>query len=263
MTHHFLKIATWNINSVRARLPLLLAWLQQHKPDVLMLQEIKCEHAVFPFLEIEAMGYTALVHGQKSYNGVAILSTHPIQEKSRSLISEDNEPARFLCAEIEGVDCMNIYAPNGNPRMDDAGLTEKFRYKLRWYAALVADVQQRLSQHRAVVLAGDYNIIPEAVDAANAAAWEGDALYVPEVRKQWRHLMNLGLYDAWRTLHGTQQAYTFWDYQAGAWERNNGIRIDHILSSPRMMDRVVDCFIDPCPRGWDKPSDHVPVVVDI
>lgn len=248
-----MKIATFNVNSVRARLPNLEAWLAAAQPDVVCLQEIKCEAALFPAIA----GYQALVHGQKSYNGVAILSKTPAELVSNSLNADDPQ-ARYLEACIGGMTIINIYAPNGNPLG-----SEKFPYKLDWLARLTARAKQLLADEVPFIITGDYNIIPEEQDCYSPAAWLGDALFQPESRAAYRRLLNLGLYDAFRALHPNLQEYTFWDYQAGAWQRNNGIRIDHALLSPKLADRLVSCHIDKQPRGEDKASDHTPLMVEL
>lgn len=248
-----MKIATFNVNSVRARLPNLEAWLAAAQPDVVCLQEIKCESELFPPIA----GYHALVHGQKSYNGVAILSKQPAELVSNSLNTDDPQ-ARYMEARLNGITIINIYAPNGNPLG-----TEKFPYKLDWLARLTTRAKALLATEEPFLITGDYNIIPEEQDCYSPAAWTGDALFQPESRAAYRRLKNLGLYDAFRALHPNMQEYTFWDYQAGAWQRNNGIRIDHALLSPKLADRLVSCSIDKAPRGEDKASDHTPLIVEI
>ncbi len=258
-----MKIATWNINGVRARIEGALAWAREVSPDVLCFQEIKTEDASFPRLEFEDLGYNVETHGQKGFNGVALLSKLRFDEVSRGLPGDDADAqARF----IEGVFSMgggairivSLYLPNGNP----VG-TEKFAYKLAWMARLHAYAERRLAAEEAFVLAGDCNVIPEPEDARNPAFWVNDALYQPETRSAWRRLVNLGLTDAFRACHGEPGNYTFWDYQAGGWQKNNGIRIDHLLLSPLAADKLVSATIDKRTRGWDKPSDHVPVVIEL
>lgn len=253
-----MKIATFNVNSVRARLPNLLDWLKQAQPDAVLLQEIKCENDSFPLEEIKAAGYHALVHGQKTYNGVAILSRQPA-ELVLGTLNADDPQARYLEARLNGITLINIYAPNGNP-VD----SEKYPYKLDWLKRLTARAKALLATEVPFLIAGDYNIIPENIDCHDPAAWMGDALFRPESRRAFRTLANLGLYDAFRNLHpGAERAYTFWDYQAGAWPRDNGIRIDHALLSPQLADRLVACTIDRAVRGADKASDHTPLTVEL
>lgn len=253
-------IATWNVNSINARLPNVLEWLQEAAPDVVCLQELKCEDAKFPMGAIEDAGYRALVHGQKTYNGVAILSRLPLEESRRGLPGEpDDGQARYLEAEIAlpgggGVRVAALYCPNGNP----VG-TEKFAYKLRWMDRLQDYVTGLLALEEPLVLAGDWNIIPRDGDCHSPAAWAGDALFQPQSRASWRRLLNLGLTDAYMAVDGAEHAYTFWDYQAGAWPRDHGIRIDHLALSPQAADRLHSVRIWRAVRGREKASDHVPV----
>jgi exodeoxyribonuclease-3 len=253
-----LKIATWNVNSVRQRTEHLVRYLRDAKPDVLCLQELKCVDEAFPFLEIEAEGYNAAVHGQKGFNGVAILAKAPV-EVAKGLPGDlDDEQARYIEAVVpngEGiVRIASIYLPNGNPPQ-----TEKYTYKLAFMDRLIAHVRNLLALEEPLVLAGDYNVIPTANDCADPAAWDGDALFLPETRARFHSLLNLGLIDALRATTDDASLYTFWDYQAGAWQRNKGIRIDHLLLSPRAADRLIEVAIDKERRAEEKPSDHVPV----
>jgi exodeoxyribonuclease III len=253
-----LIIATWNVNSVRQRTEHLLRYLREVRPDVLCLQELKCVEEAFPFSDAEAEGYNVAVHGQKGFNGVAILARAPI-EVAKGLPGDPNdEQARYLEAIIPIgagiVRVASIYLPNGNPPQ-----TEKYAYKLAFMDRLIAHAKYLLTLEEPLVLAGDYNVIPTPHDCADPAAWEGDALFLPETRAHFRCLLNLGLTDALRATTDDSGLYTFWDYQAGAWQRNKGIRIDHLLLSPRATDRLVELTIDKERRGEDKPSDHVPV----
>jgi exodeoxyribonuclease-3 len=258
-----MKIATWNINGVRARLESATAWLKDAAPDVLCFQEIKSEDGAFPQAAFEDLGYNVAVHGQKGFNGVAILSKMPFDAVSRGLPGDkSDEQARFIEAEFSvkggAIRVACLYLPNGNP----IG-TEKFAYKLAWMDRLETYARQRLRNEEAFVMAGDYNVIPEPEDAKNPQAWVDDALFQPESRRAFRRLLNLGLTDAFRTCHDEPGHYTFWDYQAGAWQKNNGIRIDHLLLSPQASDRLVAASIDKRTRAWEKPSDHVPVVIEL
>jgi exodeoxyribonuclease-3 len=259
-----MKIATWNVNSVKARLENALAWLKQENPDVVCLQELKCEDHDFPGPAFEELGYNVITHGQKSYNGVAILSKQRPEDVRRGLGGEDDDAqARYIEAVIAGtsgaVRVASIYLPNGNPPG-----TDKFAYKLRWMDRLTAHARTLLALEEPVVLAGDYNVIPTRLDAKNPDAWLGDALFQPESRAKFRSLMNLGFTDAIRQVHGDAPGlFTFWDYQAGAWQRNNGIRIDHLLLSPQAADLLADARIDREVRTQERPSDHVPVVVEL
>lgn len=253
-----MRIATWNIAGIKARLELLLKWLSEEKPDIVVLQEIKTVDEAFPRLEIEALGYNVETHGQKSWNGVAILSLLPFDEVARGLPGDDSdEQARLIegvfSVETGAIRVCGIYLPNGNP-VD----SEKFPYKLSWMRRLEAYVAGRLALEEPFVLLGDFNIIPGPLDAHNPEGWWGDALYRPESQERWRTLCNLGLTDALRATT-SEPSYTFWDFQAGAWRRNAGIRIDHLLLSPQAADRLEAVTVHKDVRGWDKPSDHVPV----
>ncbi|HLO75395.1 MAG TPA: exodeoxyribonuclease III [Magnetospirillum sp.] len=254
-----MKIATFNVNSVRARLGNLLEWLRDAAPDVVLLQEIKCQDDQFPLLEIEAAGYRAAVHGQKSYNGVAILSRHPIADVVRGLPEPDgDEQARYIEATVNGVRVASLYLPNGNPAPGD-----KFEYKLRWMRRLIDHARALLSTEQAFVLGGDYNVCPTDDDVYDPANWQDDALCRPESRALFRELCHLGLTEAYRALHSEPGCYTFWDYQAGAWQRDNGLRIDHLLLSPQAADRLIACDIDKAPRGREKASDHTPIWIEL
>lgn len=257
-----MRIATWNINGVKARIDGLLTWLKDASPDVLCLQEIKSMDDGFPRLEIEDVGYNVATHGQKGFNGVAILSKRPFDEVTARLPGDDSdEQARYLEAVISteagAVRVASIYLPNGNP-ID----SEKFPYKLKWMERLQAHARGLLDLEEITVLGGDYNVIPEPRDARNPKVWENDALYQPESRGHLRAIEALGYTDALRAC-SDDALYTFWDYQAGAWQKNNGIRIDHLLLSPQAADRLAGVTIDKRTRGWEKPSDHVPVVVEL
>ncbi len=250
-----LKVATWNVNSIKARLPNLLEWLDAAKPDVLLLQELKCLDEAFPGLEIASAGYEYRTVGQKTYNGVAVLSTQPIAERLRRLPGgEDDEQARYLEVETHGLVLASIYLPNGNPVASD-----KFPYKLAWLDRLIAHARALLLEERPLILGGDYNVIPTALDCYDPKAWEGDALFRPESRARFRALQALGLTDAFRVLHPDRRAYSFWDYQGGAWQHDLGIRIDHLMLSPQAADRLAASGIDKGPRAREKASDHTPV----
>ncbi|GAB4351811.1 MAG: exodeoxyribonuclease III [Kiloniellaceae bacterium] len=257
MTDSSLSIATWNVNSIKARLPNVLAWLKAAKPDVALLQELKCIDDNFPRLEIEELGYNVVTHGQKTYNGVAILSKSPIEDVVVGLPGNgDDEQARYLEATIRGFRVASIYLPNGNPIK-----TEKFDYKLAWMDRLIAHAQDLLTSEQPVVLGGDYNVIPQDEDVYDPRAFAGDALAQPESRQRFRTLLNLGYTDAIRALHREGHLYTFWDYQGGGWQNDHGLRIDHFLLSPQAADRLEACDIDRGPRGEPKASDHTPVVL--
>ena len=249
------KVATWNVNSVKARLPRVTEWLRDAKPDVVLLQETKCEDAAFPRLEIEELGYNLALCGQKTYNGVAILSKSPIEDIACGLPGDDSDgQSRYIEAFTCGLRVASIYLPNGNP----VG-TEKFPYKLKWLDRLAIHAERLLANEEKVVLAGDYNVCPTDVDVYDPVGWANDALCRIETRKGFRKLMYLGLTDAWRAQHPEEKGYSFWDYQAGAWQRNNGLRIDHLLLSPQAADALKESGIDKSPRGKEKASDHTPV----
>jgi exodeoxyribonuclease-3 len=256
------KIVTWNINGVKARIGNLAHWLREAEPDIVCLQEIKSVDEQFPRAEIEALGYNVETHGQKGFNGVAILSRLPFDEVNRGLPGDDaDEHARF----IEGVfstpggalRVVSLYLPNGNPITEE----RKFGYKLAWMARLEAWAKARLDLEEPLVLAGDYNVIPEAIDARNPEQWVNDALFQPVTRQAYRRLLNLGFTEAVRNTTEEPGVYTFWDYQAGAWQKNNGIRIDHLLLSPEAANLLRATSVDKHVRAWEKPSDHVPVAV--
>jgi exodeoxyribonuclease-3 len=259
-----MKIATWNINGVKARLESALTWLRDADPEVACFQEIKCVTEAFPAAVFEDMGYNVAVHGQKGFNGVAVLSKRPFDEVSvRGLPGDEADlHARYIevCVARTGgiVRIGNLYLPNGNP----IG-TDKFAYKLAWMQRLRKRVEGLLELEEPFVLMGDYNVIPEPVDAKNPQAWTEDALFQPETRAAYRSLVNLGLTDALRACLPGPGIYTFWDYQAGAWQKDHGIRIDHILASPQAADRLVAAGVDKFTRGWEKPSDHVPVWIEL
>lgn len=256
-----MRIATWNVNSVRQRLDHLLTWLKEAEPDVVCLQEIKCLDEAFPRLEIESAGYNVAVHGQKTFNGVAILSRHPMETQAGLPGDGEDAQARYIEAIVShdgGVTRVaSIYLPNGN------GGPEKYAYKLAWMDRLRQHAARLLALEESLVLAGDYNVIPEPRDARNPANWTNDALFLPQTRAAYRSLLNIGLTDAIRATTDAPDVFTFWDYTAGAWRRNDGIRIDHLLLSPQAADRLRNAAVDRHVRSWEKPSDHVPVRIDL
>ncbi len=256
-----MKIATWNINGVKARIDTLLSWLKESNPDIVCLQEIKSVDEGFLRTDIEALGYHVETHGQKGFNGVAILSKIRPDEINRGLPGDDaDEQSRFMEAvfSVNGgvLRVCSIYLPNGNP-VD----TEKYPYKLSWMERLHAFAEGRLALEEPLILAGDYNVIPQPHDCWDVKVWQNDALYLPQTRQAFRRLQNLGFTDAIRTTSDGQN-YTFWDYQAGCWPKNFGIRIDHLMLSPEAADRLVSTGIEKHVRGWEKPSDHVPVAAE-
>lgn len=258
-----MRIATWNINGVKARLDTATKWLSTAKPDIVCLQETKSEDAAFPSQAFEDLGYNIAHHGQKGFNGVALFSKLPLEEVQVALAGdEEDTQARFVEALVSvpngAIRVASLYLPNGNP----VG-SEKFDYKLAWIERLERWIEERLAAEEMFLLGGDFNIIPEPRDARFPDTWTGDALYQPESRAAWRRLVNLGLTDALRAATMEGGHYTFWDYQAGAWQKNNGIRIDHFLLSPQAADKLRAVAIEKRTRGWDKPSDHVPLVIEI
>jgi exodeoxyribonuclease III len=258
-----MKIASFNINGIKARAAALPEWLDEAQPDVVVLQEIKSVDEAFPRDLFEDRGYNVETHGQKSFNGVAILSKLPLEDVTRGLPGDDaDEQARWIEATVVGeemaVRVCGLYLPNGNPVPGP-----KYDYKLAWMERLQTRAETLLAEETPFLMAGDYNIIPQAEDAAKPDSWREDALFRPESRAAWRRLVNLGLTDAFRARTQGPGHYSFWDYQAGAWNRNNGIRIDHFLLSPACADRLRDCQIDRDVRGRDKPSDHVPIWVEL
>jgi len=257
-----MRIATWNVNSVRQRMDSLQAWLKERQPDIVCLQEIKCTDDAFPREPIEALGYNVAVHGQKTWNGVALLSKLPFDEVAPGLIGDAADvQARFLEAIVStktgALRVVSLYLPNGN------GGDDKYAYKLNWMDRLIQFSHERLKLEEPMLLAGDYNVIPTPLDAKRPEAWVNDALFRPPTRARFGALTNLGLTDAIRAVSDEPDLYSFWDYQAGAYQKNDGIRIDHVMLSPQAADRLVDAGIDAHVRGWDKPSDHVPVYVDL
>lgn len=257
-----LRICTWNVNSILARLPTALHVLAKVQADVICLQEIKCESERFPRLELEDLGYHVAVHGQKSYNGVALLSKHRLEDVRFGLPGDEADAqARYLEAVIShpkgAFRLASLYAPNGNPLG-----TEKFPYKLAWHQRLEGHAQALLALEEPLILAGDYNIIPRDADCFDPKAWGGDALFQPQSRAAHRRLENLGFTDAYMQADGRKNQYTFWDYQGGAWPRDRGVRIDHLMLSPQAADRLRSVEIYREARALEKPSDHVPIFAD-
>jgi exodeoxyribonuclease-3 len=250
-----MKIATWNVNSVKARLPNVLKWLRDAEPDVALLQEIKCQTDGFPESEFSDLGYNVAVHGQKSYNGVAILAKQPIEDVARGFPQFDDEQARYIEATVGTLRLASIYLPNGNPVESD-----KYPYKLRWMKRLEAHARDLLATYDSFLLGGDYNVCPTDLDVYDPIGWADDALCRHESRAAFRAIVHLGLSDAFRVKHPDEPGrYSYWDYQQRAWPQDHGLRIDHLLLSPHAVDRLVDCDIDRAPRGAEKASDHTPV----
>jgi len=258
-----MKIATFNINGIKARLPAVLDWLDEAQPDVVLCQEIKSVDENFPREPFEDRGYNVETHGQKSFNGVAILSKRPLEDVRRGLPGDDeDEQARWIEATVMGDDqavrVCGLYLPNGNPAPGP-----KYDYKLAWMERLEARARDLLAEEIPALMAGDYNVIPQAEDAARPETWTEDALFLPQTRAAFRRILNLGFTEAFRARTQAPGHYSFWDYQAGAWQRNNGIRIDHLLLTPAAADLMTECQIDSGIRGREKPSDHVPVWIDL
>jgi len=257
-----MKIATFNINGIKARVAALTSWLDDAQPDVAVLQEIKSVDENFPRELFEERGYNVETHGQKSFNGVAILSKLPLEDVRRGLPGDDtDEQARWIEATVVGKTALRIcglYLPNGNPAPGP-----KYDYKLAWMARLEARARDLLAAEEPAMMAGDYNVIPQPEDAARPEAWTEDALFRPDSRAAYQRVVNLGFTDAQRARMRGPGHYTFWDYQAGAWNRNDGIRIDHVLLTPQAADLLCEVGIDKEIRGYEKPSDHVPVWVDL
>ncbi len=255
-----MKIVTYNINGIRARLPRLVEYLTEEQPDIVCLQELKGDDASFPAADIEGAGYGAVWHGQKGFNGVAVLAKgrQPV-ERARGLAGEpEDEHSRYLECDVDGLVVASIYLPNGNPQPGP-----KFDYKLRWFDRLAARAAELLAEEVPAVLAGDYNVIPNDDDTFSVRAMAADALMQPESRGAYRRLVAQGWTDALRTRHPTGGVWTFWDYQAGAWQRDAGFRIDHLLLSPAVADRLRDAGVDKTHRGRDKASDHAPTWVSL
>jgi exodeoxyribonuclease-3 len=253
-----MRIATWNVNSIKARFPTVQEVLQNIDCDVVCLQELKCETDAFPYMELEEAGWNCAVLGQKSYNGVAILSKYPLDDVTKGLSTMEDDQARFIEALVMAdrpVRVGGLYLPNGNPAPGP-----KFDYKLEWMACLLDHARERLKAEEPYVLCGDYNTIPTAVDCWDETKWADDALALPETREAFRRIKNLGLADAFEITDGRAHQYTFWDYQGGAFQKDHGIRIDHLLVSPQAADRLQSVEIYRKARSLDKPSDHVPVI---
>lgn len=254
-----MKIVTWNVNSIKSRLEHLQKYLGENSPDVVLLQELKCVDEAFPAMEIEDLGYNIAVHGQKTYNGVAILSKHPIEDVRRGLPGDDaDEQARYIEAVIGEYRIVNIYVPNGQ-----APDSDKFQYKMRFYDRLRAHIAELLTYEEKLIIGADYNVAPADLDVYDPAKARGSVCFHPQEHRKFESLINLGLTDAFRALHPNEQKFSWWDYRAGSFQKNEGLRIDHLLLSPQAADKLLECDIDMQPRAWQKPSDHAPVWVEI
>ena len=255
-------ISSWNVNSVRARIENIKNYLLKYKPDVLMMQEIKTEDVNFPYDDFSSVDYESHVFGQKSYNGVAIISKIEVKNINKDFIKDDLKQSRIITGEIQikkkKIELINIYVPNGNPVE-----TEKYDYKKAWLKKFISNVKKKLSENSNLLIAGDFNIIPEEIDVYDFSRYENDALGKLEIRKKFRELLNLGFKDVYRFKNKDKQEYTFWDYFAGSWQKNYGIRIDHFLISNNLLDYVHSIYINKKPRSKEKPSDHTPIELEI
>lgn len=254
-----MKIATWNINSIKARLSHVLSWVKESSPDIVLLQETKVLEENFPAMEFEELGYNLAVAGQKTYNGVAILSKYPIEIETKALPGDESDPqARY----IEGIISLDdaalrvasVYVPNGQ-----AVGSEKFAYKMAFFDRLYAHIQKLLEFDEMLVIGGDYNVAPEPLDVYDPKSLDGSVCFHPDERAHFRKLLNLGLTEAWRALHPQEQKFSWWDYRGGGWAQNKGLRIDHLLLSPQAADKLKSAEIDEAERGKEKASDHAPV----
>jgi len=257
-----MKISSWNVNSVRARILNITNYLKSSSPDILIVQEIKTEEKNFPFSDFKKLGYKSYVFGQKSYNGVAILSKVNIDKIDLEFINDENKQSRIIVGEIKNklkrIKLINIYAPNGNPIN-----TEKYQYKKNWYDSFTKKIKSTLDLNPNIIIGGDFNIIPEKIDVYDFKKYENDALFKLEIRKKYRELINLGFQDAYRYLNKNKQEFTFWDYMSGSWHKNNGMRIDHFLVSNNFLNHIKNILIDKRPRSKIKPSDHTPIELEI
>tara|TARA_Y100000590_G_scaffold453678_1_gene599150 strand:- start:668 stop:1444 length:777 start_codon:yes stop_codon:yes gene_type:complete len=253
-----MKIVTWNVNSIRARIDNIKKYLNLSSPDIVLLQEIKTEEHSYPYEEIKNLGYNSYVNGQKSYNGVAILAKKKLTEITNNLIKDKNKQSRIIIAKSEIkkkiVDIINVYVPNGNP-VD----TDKYEYKLKWVDLFISSIEKKIKNKSSIIIAGDFNIIPEDIDVHDPEKYSDDALFRLEIRKKFRKLLNLGLHDVFRHFNKQDGNYTFWDYQKGSWQKNNGLRIDHFLVSTDLIEFIKKIEIKKDIRSQEKPSDHVPV----
>ena len=257
-----MKISSWNVNSVRARITNILNYLKSSNPDILMIQEIKTEEKNFPFNDFKNLGYESHVFGQKSYNGVAFLSKVNIDKINIQFFKDKNNQSRIIAGDInnksKNIKLINIYVPNGNP-VD----TEKYEYKKDWYNSFIKKVKETLSQNENIIIGGDFNVIPEKIDVYDFKKYENDALFKLEIRKKFKELINLGFQDVYRYFNKDKHEYTFWDYMAGAWQKNYGMRIDHFLISKNLLSNIKNVNIDKKPRSKIKPSDHTPIELEL
>ena len=257
-----MKVASWNVNSVRARIANILNYLKTAKPDILLIQEIKTEEKNFPFSDFKNLGYESHVLGQKSYNGVAFLSKIHIDKINIKFFKDKNDQSRIIVGDIKNqskvLKLINIYVPNGNPIN-----SEKYEYKKYWYDSFIKKVKKTLIENQNVIIGGDFNVIPEEIDVYDYKKYENDALFKLEIRKKFRELINLGFQDVYRYFNKDKEEYTFWDYMGGSWQKNHGMRIDHFLVSNNLLNNIKNINIDKKPRSKLKPSDHTPIELEI
>jgi len=257
-----MKLASWNVNSVRARIINILDYIESKKPDVLFLQEIKTENISFPSNEFKKLGYESFVFGQKSYNGVAFLSKVKIDNINLDFIKDDLKQSRIICGDItinkKKIKLINIYVPNGNPIN-----TDKYKYKIKWLGKFLISIKKTLANKKNIIIGGDLNIIPEEIDVYDHTRYSNDALFRIEIRKIFRELINYGFKDVYRLMNKTKQEYTFWDYMAGSWQKNYGMRIDHFIVSDNLLENIKSIQINKNPRSKTKPSDHTPIEIEI
>ena len=255
-------ISSWNVNSVRARIENIKEYIKKFSPDIIMIQEIKTPNETYPYEDIKSLKYENYVYGQKSYNGVAIISKKKLSNIQTDIFKDKNKQSRIISAELKhknkNINLINIYTPNGNP-VD----TEKYDYKIYWLDNFIKKIKSLSKQNENIIIAGDFNIIPSAEDVHNPKNYENDALFRLEIRKKLRELVNLGFHDAFRHLHPEKEGYTFWDYTSGAWQKNNGMRIDHFLVSSSLIDKNKNVKVNKFPRGRQKPSDHAPIELEL
>ena len=255
-------ISSWNVNSIRARILNVQEYLKKFNPDVVLVQEIKTQDETYPYDGVKKINYESYVFGQKSYNGVAILSKKKLDNIQKDIFKDKNKQSRIITADIKYkskvIKLINIYTPNGNP-VD----TEKYDYKLYWLDSFIKTIKKNLKENSNIIIGGDFNIIPAAEDVHNPKSYENDALFRLEIRKKFREIINLGFFDTYRYIFPDKEGYTFWDYMSGAWQKNNGMRIDHFLVSSSLIDSIKDVKINKYPRGREKPSDHTPIEITI
>ena len=257
-----MKISSWNVNSVRARIANIINYIKLCNPDILMMQEIKTEDKNFPINDFKTLGYESHIFGQKSYNGVAFLSKLNIDNIELKFLKDQNNQSRIITGDIKIkskiIKLINIYVPNGNPIN-----TEKYDYKKNWYNSFINKIKRTLNENKNIIIGGDFNVIPDEIDVYDHKKYENDALFKLEIRKKFRELINLGFYDIYRHFYRNKKEYTFWDYMAGSWQKNHGMRIDHFLISTNLLNDVQKISINKKPRSKPKPSDHTPIELEI